>query len=332
MRVAGFAERVLRPQRRRPPRSRRRRIAAPRGIPPVVFAVLLLLLLLPVPAGAACVGDCGGDGRVAVNELIVGVSIALGGSAMSACPSFDADGDAAVSVAELLAGVNNALLGCAAPPTPSAPPPSPTPTGTPTVTRTPASGPTIIFFGITSSDDSLQLPTGTDPDGVPIYERPFGFSFSLVIEAARRPGGPAVGKESYRDGAPPDLQVQSTRPLGNGSAAVCDVTAANFGGVPGIDPPRLEDQDELADAFNDFGCRFVDGVGQPVGRRCGQGCVKFESGESGCVTGNDAEVQFCAPVAVPLTFPDGDTLITARVRDEAGALGEAARLIVRVRP
>ena len=42
--------------------------------------------------------------------------------------------------------------------------------------------------------------------------------------------------------------------------------------------------------------------------------------------------QFCAPVAVPLTFPDGDTLLTARVRDQAGALGEPARVIVRIRP
>ncbi len=324
-------ERVLGASSGRLRRRRRRSNPARCGIPAVVLA-LLLLLLIPAPASATCVGDCGSDGRVAVNELIVGVSIALGGNAMSACPSFDADGDAAVSVAELVTGVNNALLGCAAAPTPTSPPPSLPPTVTPTVTRTPASGPSIIFFGITSSDDSLQPPTGNDPYGVPIYERPFGFSFSLVIEAARRPGGPAVGKESFREGAPPDLQVQSTRPLGNGSTAVCDVTEMSFGGVPGIDPPRLEEPEELADALNDFGCRFIDGVGQPLARICGLGCVKFESGESGCVTGNEPEVQFCAPVAVPLTFPDGDTLITARVRDKAGALGEPAQLIVRVRP
>ena len=163
---------------------------------------LLLLLLLAAPAGAACVGDCAADDRVAINELVAGVSIALGAGELGSCPSFDADGDGVVGIAELIAGVNNALSGCGAASTPTAPPPSATPTVTPTVTATPASGPRILFFGITASDDSLQKPTGTTPEGVPIYERPFGFSFSLVVEAAHGPGNAPVGSDSFRDGAP----------------------------------------------------------------------------------------------------------------------------------
>ena len=35
-------------------------------------------LLTGAPARAACAGDCSGDGAVGINELITGVSIALG--------------------------------------------------------------------------------------------------------------------------------------------------------------------------------------------------------------------------------------------------------------
>ena len=59
-----------------------------------------------------CVGDCDGDGMVAINELITGVNIALGSADVSACPSFDIDGDGEVAINELITGVNNALNGC----------------------------------------------------------------------------------------------------------------------------------------------------------------------------------------------------------------------------
>ena len=39
-----------------------------------------------------------------------------------------------------------------------------------------------------------------------------------------------------------------------------------------------------------------------------------------------------APVSMPLSFPSGDTLVTARVRDQAGNLGAPARLLVRITP
>jgi hypothetical protein len=60
----------------------------------------------------ACVGDCDGDGSVAINELVTGVSIALGNQVLSACPAFDADGDGSVAINELITAVNNALAGC----------------------------------------------------------------------------------------------------------------------------------------------------------------------------------------------------------------------------
>ena len=65
----------------------------------------------PVPA---CVGDCNGDGTVAINELITGVNIALGSLPVSACEAIDANGNGEVAINELIAAVNNALSGCPA--------------------------------------------------------------------------------------------------------------------------------------------------------------------------------------------------------------------------
>jgi hypothetical protein len=61
-----------------------------------------------------CVGDCNTDGFVTVDELVNGVSIALGTLPPDECPAFDATGDEAVTVDELVAGVDAALNGCAA--------------------------------------------------------------------------------------------------------------------------------------------------------------------------------------------------------------------------
>jgi subtilisin-like proprotein convertase family protein len=73
-----------------------------------------------------CAGDCSGDGSVTVDELILGVNIALGAAAMTQCPSLDTDGDGAVTVDELIRAVNHALTGC----------PAPDPTATPTTILT----------------------------------------------------------------------------------------------------------------------------------------------------------------------------------------------------
>jgi len=49
------------------------------------------------PAAATCRGDCSGDGEVTVNELLIGVNIALGRTAVDRCTSIDANGDGEVS-------------------------------------------------------------------------------------------------------------------------------------------------------------------------------------------------------------------------------------------
>lgn len=59
-----------------------------------------------------CAGDCDGDGAVRIDELIVGVDLALRDAPAAACAALDADGDDRVVVAELIAAVAAALNGC----------------------------------------------------------------------------------------------------------------------------------------------------------------------------------------------------------------------------
>lgn len=292
-----------------------------------LIAALVVFLYGAAAQAQSCVGDCPPTNmQVSVSELVLGVNIALGTGALASCPSYDDDGSHDVGVAELVTAVNDALKGCSGVPTPT--PPTTAPSATATPSRTPA-GPQIMFFGVTSADDSLQPVTAPGPNGVPIYERPIGSGFSLVIEA--------VGNinldpppSTYEPDGTPNLQIQATRDLGDGSLAVCDAMLPNFGGVPGIDPPQLDDPNAIADALNDFGCRFVDGVGTPQGRPCSQACIRFEDGEYRCK--ENAVVEFCAPIPVPMEFPAGDTLLTARVRDDAGQLGPPAQAIIRITP
>ncbi len=66
----------------------------------------------PTRAPEECVGDCDGDGRIAISELIRGVNIALGSTDVGSCPDFDDNGNGVVSVNELVSAVNGALHGC----------------------------------------------------------------------------------------------------------------------------------------------------------------------------------------------------------------------------
>lgn len=97
------------------------------------FLSAALLVSAAAAVGAeSCPGDCDGDSRVAVNELVQGVHIALGSAALDGCRALDRNGDGEVAVNELVAAVSAALDGCPAGPTPTetiaaSPTPSPSP-------------------------------------------------------------------------------------------------------------------------------------------------------------------------------------------------------------
>ncbi len=59
--------------------------------------------------GEVAVGDCNGDGEVSVDELLVGVNVALGNQTVDACPAFDPYGNGEVTITELISGINAAL-------------------------------------------------------------------------------------------------------------------------------------------------------------------------------------------------------------------------------
>jgi len=61
---------------------------------------------------ATCPGDCNDDQMVAINELVLGVNIALGSAAASSCSAADADSDGKIVISELVTSVNRALDGC----------------------------------------------------------------------------------------------------------------------------------------------------------------------------------------------------------------------------
>jgi parallel beta-helix repeat protein len=71
------------------------------------------LSVLAQPAAAQCAGDCNQDGMVAINELIIGVNIALGSAQVTgSCDAIDLNGDQAVTIDELVTAVGSALNGC----------------------------------------------------------------------------------------------------------------------------------------------------------------------------------------------------------------------------
>lgn len=229
------------------------------------------------------------------------------------------------------------------PPTPSATrsvtrtlTPTPGLTRTPTRTSTPTQGsqprgPVITYFGLTRADDTRIEPIGTTHDGIPIFRRVAGAGFSLVVEGRPGVSGSPVGTASFQEGVAPDLQVFVSRPLGDGSPAVCDRIPPNTGGVPAIDSAGFGDRPEVIDALNDLGCRFLDGAGQPRARNRNDACVLRADGGFDFVDPSST-VQFCGFVDVPIRFPSGDTLVTVRLRDTAGNVGAAARILIRIAP
>lgn len=98
----------------------------------MAIGCLAAALFAAPAAGQVCVGDCNGNGSVAIGELILGVNVSLGRADVDACASLDRDGDGLVSVADLVTAVRHALDGCPVMPTATATEMA-TPTATPEV-------------------------------------------------------------------------------------------------------------------------------------------------------------------------------------------------------
>lgn len=211
---------------------------------------------------------------------------------------------------------------------------TPTPTASPTPTG--LRGPVVTYFGLALPDENLIQASGTTPAGVPIFTRDFGWGFRIVIEGRTGPSGSEPGTSAFQAGGADfaDLQILSSRPLGNGSTAVCDRLRPNGGGVPAVAPPIFTASPAVVGASNDLTCRFLNGTGAPVGRLASSdSCVQVPANSATYRFASlNSMVQFCNLVDSFIAFPDGDTLLTARLRDRQGNVGAPAQMVVRIIP
>lgn len=204
---------------------------------------------------------------------------------------------------------------------------TPTITPTPTVTATPVP-PELLLFGVARADDLLQEPNGFDDAGRPIYVRAQGQGMSLIVEARR--GTFRLQPVAYDpDGLPPGVEIVASRPLGDGSPAVCDIGPPRIGGVPGVEPPFFGGAPAERDAIADLGCRINDGTGQPLARTATAACTR-DAGAIYAFSNARTELQYCLPIARAWGFPPGDTIVAARVRDLGGHLSVVHEIVIRV--
>jgi hypothetical protein len=115
----------------------------------------------PSHANVVCTGNCDRSSSVTIDELLIGVNIALGTMALDLCTPFDSDCSGHVTIDELICGINNALSGC------DSRCPTPQPTGTVTAVGTA----TIVPQGThtqkppaTHTPALTAIPTATRPE------------------------------------------------------------------------------------------------------------------------------------------------------------------------
>jgi len=187
-----------------------------------------------------------------------------------------------------------------------------------------AIGPVVTFFGAARADGSTVEPKEVDKRGIPTYVSSVGSGFMLVIEA--KPGlselEPARRIFAYVQDDPksrPDLEIEANRDMGDGSPAVCDRSRPNIGGIPGINPPSFAETQRVSDAINDLACRFE------VMIQSDSSCTVSKNGEYSFIS-KDSTIQFCMIVARAWAFPPGETLLSVRVRDNAGNPGPVRQM------
>jgi hypothetical protein len=174
------------------------------------------------------------------------------------------------------------------------------------------------------------VPTPTpffDAQGRQIFEMKAG-QFMLVVEAAPGLNGSSVANTlgpAPPDGRP-DLQIQNTLDMGDGSLTVCDKgpPSQGGGGVPGIAEPSFDPDDEfITDALVDFACRFTAFTAAAP-------CTIMGEGQDPTLIDPNATAQFCNILSPTTAFPPGESLVTVAVRDMSKQLGPTVQIIVRV--
>lgn len=186
----------------------------------------------------------------------------------------------------------------------------------------------MTAFGVARADGLIVRPFAMTGDRIPAYSRPLPNGFILYVEFKRPPDLRPVATSTLSDDVDelPAFQIVADRPLGNGSAAVCDdgpLPDEAAGGVPAVANGDFESNPR---AVNDFSCRFDVRTASGTGpcTRNGFGADAFDSSES--------VIQFCAIIGAEVALPVGDTRFTARVRDTLGRPGPPRSILIRVDP
>lgn len=126
-----------------------------------------------------CVGDCDWNTQVTVDEVVLGVDVALGTTPLSACEMFDDTGDGTVTVDKLLRGVNNALNGCVEP-------------------LTSGDHRRTLVFGGNSRTYDVHIPPGYDGNtAVPLVLDFHGFTNSPTEQAGLSGWRPLADSENF---------------------------------------------------------------------------------------------------------------------------------------
>ncbi|MGH7786881.1 MAG: hypothetical protein ACRERC_08445 [Candidatus Binatia bacterium] len=193
-----------------------------------------------------------------------------------------------------------------------------------------ATGPVITQFGTADATGLIHDPIGYDTRERPIFHHPVGQQFTLVIEARAGARGRRPGQTAYAEGGVPDLQMIVSRPLGNGAPAVCDNLPPDLGGIPATEPFGFDLAPGPLGIIQDLGCRVDDGQGMALGRESMDACTVSDQGFGNAFVDRLSRYQFCAQIIGPWDFPDGDTLVGARVKDTAGDYGSVREIVIRI--
>jgi hypothetical protein len=190
-----------------------------------------------------------------------------------------------------------------------------------------AIGPVVTFAGIARADGRSYEPDAEKKGGIPVFTNYVGSGFLIVVEAKPGISNIEVGRKIYAFDANdpkkrPDLEIQVSRPLGNGSKDICDARRPTIGGIPAIDPPSFAETQRIAATLNDLSCRFE------IFTASAESCTVGKFGDFSFVK-EDSDTQFCMVVARAWNFDYGDTLVSVRLRDEKGNPGPVSEFWLR---
>jgi hypothetical protein len=265
-------------------------------LPPILLGIAIAVASVPL-AHAGPAGDANCDGLIDSSDPEALVENLFG---TPACPDADANSDGSYSAADL-----PALLRSFAP--------------EPTATPTRARGPIVTFLGLTSAAGDPVQPMTVTEDGLPVYWRPVGVGFKLVVEGVAGASGRTIGRAVEPASGRPDLQIESSHSLGDGSFSRCP------GLVPAVDPPDFGPGVAIDQALRAFACGFLVSTARVTA------CTLDRFGNPNWVA-LDSQAQFCLQVGALRQFPQGMTLVTALLRDVDGVVGSPQSIFVLVGP